>query len=170
MYKLIQMTEKQLDMWFEIEQEAINEMLLAPMVTAGVPGDVVYYLSKANLIMGVPERWALRYFIAKPEEKRIVGLIGFRCGPNYNRIEIGYSVSPNYAGQGVATEAVKLLVGQSLETDPELDIYARVTLDNKASMKVLLNAGFKSEGFSVAEHERPVETFCYQRAQKTIDS
>ncbi len=60
--------------------------------------------------------------------------------------EIGYWLGKKYWGQGIMTEAVKLVTKYAFEKLGLRRIYAFVFLFNKASAAVLKNAGFKYEG------------------------
>lgn len=53
--------------------------------------------------------------------------------------EVGYWLGKGYWGQGVASEALKQFLGQ----EGRRPIYARVVVDNKASVKVLKKCGFE---------------------------
>jgi len=60
--------------------------------------------------------------------------------------EIGYWLGKKYWGQGIMTEAVKLVTKYAFEKLGLRRIYAFVFLFNKASAAVLKNTGFKCEG------------------------
>ena len=90
----------------------------------------------------------LRFCIEK--DALYVGNIGLHPKEDiYKRnAEIGYFIGEPHWGQGIATEAVKLIVDYGFE---ELDIhriFAGVFAYNSASRKVLENAGFEFEGAS----------------------
>ncbi len=75
----------------------------------------------------------------------VVGGIGL------NRIwqhcaEIGYWLGEKYWGQGITTQAVKLVTKYGFEKLGLRRIYAFVFIWNKASAKVLEKSGFKYEG------------------------
>ena len=78
-----------------------------------------------------------------------VGIIDLRPRSGIDRItaEIGYWVASEFAGQGIGTKAVELIVEYGFANIPELlKIYARVFHTNPASMRVLEKAGFVKEG------------------------
>lgn len=60
-------------------------------------------------------------------------------------IEIGYFTGEPYQGEGVATEAVRLLLEYIYERFDAVRIYAEVFAHNKASMRVLQKNGFYLE-------------------------
>ncbi len=75
------------------------------------------------------------------------------------KVSIGYRLLPRFWGKGIATEAVRLLVGWLLqETDVRI-ITASVLPENCASAGVLKKNGFRCALHSVPEdwgYERPV--------------
>ncbi|MBL4927136.1 GNAT family N-acetyltransferase [Fuscibacter oryzae] len=81
--------------------------------------------------------------------------------------EIGYWVAPALWNTGIASEAVRALVGANPLGDRT--IFAEVFQDNPGSARVLTNAGFEylgdAETFSVARNSR-VATWTYVRKLK----
>jgi [ribosomal protein S5]-alanine N-acetyltransferase len=63
---------------------------------------------------------------------------------------LGYFVGRDHNGRGYATEAVELVVAHGFEALGLHRVQAAVMLDNPASMRVLVKAGFRREG--VARH------------------
>lgn len=150
--QLKQITTEQLEHWQQWADDGVDGLSFAPLADGGPGAEVVYHLSKAHLCIGVPLRWALRYFIVDTSAGCVAGMIGFRNGPIMGWLEIGYSVAPEYQGQGVATWAVGALLRQSLETDPHLHFFARAFPDNLSSRKVLEKSGFDYDGTTIAEN------------------
>jgi ribosomal-protein-alanine N-acetyltransferase len=62
------------------------------------------------------------------------------------KAEIGYWLTADARGKGVATTATKLLTGYGFETIGFHRIEALVVESNKPSLKVLSNAGYQQEG------------------------
>jgi ribosomal-protein-alanine N-acetyltransferase len=62
------------------------------------------------------------------------------------KAEIGYWVTADARGKGIATAATKLLTGYGFETIGFHRIEALVVESNKPSLKVLANAGYEQEG------------------------
>lgn len=85
------------------------------------------------------------------EPDRLLGTIAWRLDvpPVLQVSDIGYSVHPDARGRGVARRALAALT-RWLTTDPEGPAHARVQLDhsveNRASCRVALAAGFAQEG------------------------
>tara|TARA_Y100000310_G_scaffold59233_1_gene54572 strand:+ start:229 stop:753 length:525 start_codon:yes stop_codon:yes gene_type:complete len=143
MIKLIQINNILLERWFTLPLETVDGF---PLATGARGADFIYHMTKANLAIGVPDRWSYRYFILCEESRQIVGTIGFRSGPSDGFLEVGYRVSPDHTGKGIASEALKKLIEISLSNDPELGFKAHIFSDNEASIRVVQKAGFKFEG------------------------
>ncbi|WP_327078775.1 GNAT family N-acetyltransferase [Planococcus glaciei] len=82
------------------------------------------------------------FYLMKNEEGSIVGRLNLIDMDKTNETgHIGYRVGQNYIGQGIASQAVQLL----LEAAPDLNIrqiQAKTTETNLASQKVLEKSGF----------------------------
>lgn len=77
----------------------------------------------------------------------LVGAGGFLGPPNERgEVEIGFSIVPNWYGQGLATELVCALVGRALADSGVQKIIAHTTEQNQASCKVLKKSGFRLIG------------------------
>lgn len=76
------------------------------------------------------------------------GGIGLQFQTNVYRFsaELGYWIGEAHWGKGIMTTAVKAMVRHAFEDLGFIRVYARVYHPNKASMKVLENAGFTLEG------------------------
>lgn len=71
-----------------------------------------------------------------------------------HKAEIGYWLGEKYWGQGIATQAVKLVAKYGFDKLKLKRIYAHVFPWNKASMRVLEKAGFKFEGVLKKNHKK----------------
>jgi RimJ/RimL family protein N-acetyltransferase len=82
------------------------------------------------------------YRITRRSDGRAVGGVGFKGPPNGGSVEIGYGLAPSARGHGYAGEAVIALltvaVGHGLHR-----VVADTTLDNIASQRTLIGAGFR---------------------------
>jgi len=82
------------------------------------------------------------YRITRLLDGRAVGGIGFKGQPEGGCVEIGYGLAPSARGHGYAAEAVVALLG--LAADHGLSrVIADTTLDNIASQRTLIRAGFR---------------------------
>lgn len=156
MIKLIQINNILLERWFTLPLETVDGY---PLAVGARGADLIYHMTKANLAMGVPDRWSYRYFILREESREIVGTIGFRTGPIDGFLEVGYRVSPDHAGKGIASEALKELVKISLMSDPQLGFKAKIFSDNISSIRVAQKAGFTLEGLGKDEAYRDREIY-----------
>jgi RimJ/RimL family protein N-acetyltransferase len=82
------------------------------------------------------------YRISRLSDGRAVGGVGFKGQPDDGCVEIGYGLAPSARGHGYAAEAVVALLG--VATDRGLSrVIADTTLDNIASQRTLVRAGFR---------------------------
>jgi len=76
---------------------------------------------------------------------RAVGGIGFKGQPDGGCVEIGYGLAPSARGHGYAAEAVGAVL--RVAADHGLSkVIADTTLDNIASQRTLIRAGFRLVG------------------------
>jgi RimJ/RimL family protein N-acetyltransferase len=82
------------------------------------------------------------YRITRRSDGRAVGGIGFKGQPDGGCVEIGYGLAPSARGHGYAAEAVIALLtvaaGHGLAK-----VIADTTVDNVASQRTLVAAGFR---------------------------
>jgi RimJ/RimL family protein N-acetyltransferase len=78
---------------------------------------------------------------------QVAGSIGFMLKEDVYKknIEIGYFIGEDYWGKGIATDAIKQLLGHIEKNFNPVRIYAEVFEHNKASMKALEKNGFHLE-------------------------
>ena len=82
------------------------------------------------------------YRITRLADGRAVGGIGFKGQPDGGCVEIGYGLAPSARGHGYAAEAVVALL--AVAADHGLSrVIADTTLDNIASQRTLIRAGFR---------------------------
>ena len=82
------------------------------------------------------------YRITRLSDGRAVGGIGFKGQPDGGCVEIGYGLAPSARGHGYAAEAVIALL--AVAADHGLfRVIADTTLDNIASQRTLVRAGFR---------------------------
>ena len=80
-------------------------------------------------------------------DKKLIGIINTSIPhPINRRVEMGYTISRAYWGQGLATEAVQALIGFGFEKMKLVRIEAVVLPENLASARVLEKSGMQFEG------------------------
>lgn len=100
------------------------------------------------------ESWLTWYAIRIDGDYPVLcGSIGFKGPPDRRGVvEIGYSVLPEFRGQGLATEMVAGIV-QWAEQQPKVKhIEAETNIDNKAAIRVLENNSFIQFGVGLEPH------------------
>jgi RimJ/RimL family protein N-acetyltransferase len=82
------------------------------------------------------------YRITRSADGRAIGGLGFKGQPDGGGVEIGYGLAPSARGHGYAAESVIALL--TVATDQGLArVIADTTLDNIASQRTLIRAGFR---------------------------
>lgn len=94
----------------------------------------------------IPENNTPRFF-AITIDKQLVGSIGIVAKTDIYRknFEIGYFLSENFWGKGIATKAIKAATSYAFRDFDIVRIYAEPFSDNISSRKALGKAGYKLE-------------------------
>ena len=79
------------------------------------------------------------------KEGKLIGDIGIHFIDDNYQIEIGYTLSPEYQGNGYAVEAVKAVINYAFTVFKKHRITASVDPDNIKSIKLLQKIGFRKE-------------------------
>ena len=104
-----------------------------------------------KFIKDCAEKWKKdSYTYAIDHEGKLVGMVVLNLRKD-NIAEIGYWLGRKYWGQGLTTEAAKLLVQEGFEKLKLHKIYATHHPKNKASGRVMQKLGMKYEG-TLREH------------------
>lgn len=77
---------------------------------------------------------------------QIVGGIGFHGPPREGLVEVGYGVVPAVRRQGVASEALRLILEVAEQFDQVKRVCGRTTPDNVASQRVMMSSGLQLVG------------------------
>ncbi len=97
------------------------------------------------------EGWWCWYIIHRRgggEAGALVGRMGFRGPPDEKNgmTEVGYSMLPGWEGRGLATEALRTLLGWAFRDARTKRIIAETFPGQKASIRVLKKCGFSRAG------------------------
>jgi len=96
----------------------------------------------------------INWAITLKGKPKLIGIIGhYRIQPENHRCEIGYMIFPQYNGQGIVTEAIKLVLEYGFENLQMHSIEAVIDPENFASERVLQKNGFVKEAH-ILENER----------------
>jgi RimJ/RimL family protein N-acetyltransferase len=95
------------------------------------------------------------YRITRLADGRAVGGLGFKGQPVKGSVEIGYGLAPSARGHGYAAEAVIALLTVAAEHGLSR-VIADTTLDNIASQRTLVRAGFRLVGIDAELHHYEV--------------
>jgi RimJ/RimL family protein N-acetyltransferase len=96
------------------------------------------------------------YRITRLSDGRAVGGIGFKGQPNGDSVEIGYGLAPSARGHRYATEAVIAMLTVAA-THGLSRVNADTTVDNIASQRTLIRAGFHLESTDAELHHFEVD-------------
>jgi len=133
-------------------------------------GDRDVALNTMNIPHPYPEN-AAHEWIASQDTKRaaghhafaiddgeLVGGIGLRVQPEFERAEIGYWIGKPYWGRGYATEAAAAIIRYGFEELNLQRIYAGYFSRNAASARVMIKNGMKYEG-TLRQHVKKWDEF-----------
>ena len=105
------------------------------------------------------------YVITLKESGAVIGMIEIRV--HEFKADVGYVISRENWGRGIATEALRSLVDWALAQDSIYRVWAVCDLENPASARVLEKVGMKYEGV-LRRHtihpnvsDLPRDNYCY---------
>ena len=98
--------------------------------------------------------YAVWFMELKSQPGTIVGDLSFKGLATDGMVELGYGLREGYCGHGYMTEAVKAMTKWALGQEGVTRVEAETTSENKASQKVLTNAGFILTGETGEEGPR----------------
>ncbi|HLI71283.1 MAG TPA: GNAT family N-acetyltransferase [Ktedonobacteraceae bacterium] len=85
--------------------------------------------------------------IIHKEDATLIGDMGFKGGPDaHGRLEIGYSIIPEYRNQGYATEMACHLIGWAWQQPGVTSVVAECLDNNLGSIRVLEKVGMRRLG------------------------
>lgn len=99
--------------------------------------------------------WGTYLFVLR-EPRTVVGWGGFKGPPTHGEVELGYSVAPDFEGQGIATTAVWELLRTAAERQDVAAVTAHTLAEAGPSPRVLEKAGFAKKAGPKDEPGRPV--------------
>lgn len=107
--------------------------------------------------------WA-QWLILLRETRTAAGTVGFIGKPDADgAVTIGYSVYPEFEGQGVATEATRALIEWAFEQAEVSRVRATIPPWHAASLHVARKAGMKRVGIA---HDNDVgEVFVFEKSK-----
>lgn len=95
------------------------------------------YFNKSGICWGVTLK----------NENKVIGLFGIHhWSRHHRRAEVGYDMNHAYWGQGIASEALRVIIQFGFEQMNLNRIYAGTIADNHESVRLLEAIGFEHEG------------------------
>lgn len=93
---------------------------------------------------GKSASWCATFVMLRVSDQMVVGACGFKDEPHDGQVEIGYAVSPDWHGQGIATDAVRELARIAFASGAVERVLAHIAPDNTASLRVAGKLGFEA--------------------------
>jgi RimJ/RimL family protein N-acetyltransferase len=109
--------------------------------------------------------WTLGFSMVRRDEGSAVGTCGFKGPPEEGVVELAYGVSPEFQGQGYATEAARALVTYACDSGEVRVVRAHTRPEPNASTRVLEKCEFRFLGEVIDPEDGLV-----WRWEKTIDA
>jgi ribosomal-protein-alanine N-acetyltransferase len=110
--------------------------------------------------------WLLRAIVLREPERRLIGHIGFHEPPwPDHRVEVGYSVRPEYWRRGFALEAVEALFAWATAEHGIQRFVASVGPWNEASLGLVRKLGFVQTGVRMDDEDGEELVFELDRRQ-----
>lgn len=92
------------------------------------------------------EEWGTVFFVLE-EPRTLVGMGGFKGAPSPDgTVEIGYSIAPDFRGQGLATAAARQLLRRAFASSRVWAVDAHTRPERNASTRVLEKVGMRLLG------------------------
>lgn len=135
----------------ERDAAAITEACQDPEIARWVPVPVPYDVTHAlDFVASRPERWAaesgeMTFAVTDAADGRLLGMVGLHARDAGMR-EIGYWTAPWARGQGVMTDAARLVCRFGFEVLGLDRIEWWAGVGNEASWRVAEKLGFRREG------------------------
>ena len=139
---LYPISDKKMELLIENEQDADLKQAYSEMLQG---------------CLNKPEKrmwYAVWFMELKSQPGTIVGDLSFKGLATDGMVELGYGLREGYCGHGYMTEAVKAMTKWALRQEGVTRVEAETTSENKASQKVLTNAGFILTGETGEEGPR----------------
>jgi [ribosomal protein S5]-alanine N-acetyltransferase len=124
------------------DQEVVKHMGLEPYQTANdILEEIEWYQSIYK------EGTGIRWGITLKDSGKVIGSFGFlNMKPRHYRAEIGYELSKEFWGKGIASEALEAVVKYGFQNFRLERIEAIIEPANLASIKLVEKKGFIREG------------------------
>ncbi len=133
-----------------------DEKEVAELIREGIERKNWFYTSKNTVpdkkkILGMRDSYkkgSNNISVLAFNNKKVVGSVSAsfkKTGRTRHRVEIGWGVHPDYQGQGIATNLVKILLDEVRKRGFKR-VEAECAIENKASWKLAKKFGFKIEG------------------------
>lgn len=86
------------------------------------------------------------WLILHPNQRTLIGDVGFKGKPDHGAVEIGYAIVPDQRQRGYASEAARALAVWALAQPSVTRVLADCDRNNKPSIQVLRKMGMQPTG------------------------
>ncbi|NHZ37419.1 GNAT family N-acetyltransferase [Massilia rubra] len=117
-----------------------------------LPPPFVAQRALALIEAGKSPAWCATFVMLRVSDQMVVGACGFKDEPQDGQVEIGYAVSSDWHGQGIATEGVAELARIAFASGAVERVLAQIAPGNTASLRVVGKLGFEP-GATVVDAE-----------------
>jgi RimJ/RimL family protein N-acetyltransferase len=107
----------------------------------------------------------LGWYCVQKHPRALIGNLGFRGPPDEGLVEIGYSLLPDFEGQGFATEATEALIDWAFSHRQVRKVIARTWPDHHSSIAVMRKCGLVFAGAGAEEDGMATVQYEITRAQ-----
>ena len=140
-----QLTEQDIENFYQCYNEPEISRFLPNSVIPKSHYDAKYAIERYR--DGFIDKNSCFWFIVDKRKEKMIGTVGLQSYDRHNsKTELCYEVSKKYARLGIATSATLCAINYGFQKLEMNRIEAMTTTNNKPSVSLLLNAGFKYEG------------------------
>ncbi len=151
----------------DIANACPSPALLARAAEDALPPPFVAERSLQQIAFGQARFCCMTFHIARAVDGFILGGCGFKGERLDGMVEIGYGVSPEFRGQGVASTAVRQLLQLAFAQETVTAVFAMVNQSNIASTGLVSKLGFEKGASSLDSDGEPM-THWFARSPGTV--
>ena len=122
-------------------------------LTADVLPPVVVDTALARHELGESWQWCAPQLFLDASNGAVLGAACYLNSPQDGAVAVGYGVTPEYQGHGIATEGLRLLTAQAFASGAVWAVTAETSPQNQASIRVLEKNGFVQVGTRIDEED-----------------
>lgn len=134
-----------------------------PIADGALPPQFILAAAIEALAQGQPAIWFSVFAFVQVHPARVLGTGGFKGSPADGRVEVGYGVAGSMRGRGIATAAVRQLLGLAFAEPGVAEVLAESAVANLPSRRVVEKLGFCHIGQRDTEEDGVVDRWLLSR-------